>query len=105
MLEATLPRQASSSHAEQGSQDVEAKINHSKELFSKIAEEDGLKDRSGFLALLELDKRSVAHGLSKGEYYYPTSAITFLIRYVRFKSDGDIDAAILRAIRRQSVLF
>ena len=48
---------------------MEAKIAHSKELFSKIVEEDGLKDRSGFLALLELNKRSVAHGLSKGDYH------------------------------------
>ena len=84
MLDATLPRQVSSSHSEQCRQDVEAKITHSKALFSKIAEGDGLKDRSGFLALLELDKRSLAHGLSKGRYY-PTSSVTFVdkLRQIR----------------------
>lgn len=68
VLDATLPRQALSSHSEQSRQDMEAKITHSEALFSKIVEEDGLKDRSGFLALLELEKRSAAHGLSKGKY-------------------------------------
>ena len=47
---------------------MEARITHSKAFFSKIAEEDGLKDRSGFLALLELERRSAAHGLTKGGY-------------------------------------
>ena len=65
VLDATLPRQVLSSPSEQSRQDVEAKITHSKAVFFKIAEEDGLKDRSGFLALLELERRSVAHGLSK----------------------------------------
>lgn len=68
ILDATLPRQVSPSHSERSRQDVEANITHSKALFSKIAEEDGLKDRSGFLALLELERRSVAHGFSKGGY-------------------------------------
>ena len=69
VLDATLPRQVSLSHSEQSRQDIEAKITHSKALFSKVAEEDGLKDRSGFLALLELDKRSVAHGFSESGYH------------------------------------
>jgi N-terminal acetyltransferase B complex non-catalytic subunit len=85
VLDTTLPRQVSSSHSEQCRQDVEAKITHSKALFSKIAEEDGLKDRSAFLALLELDKRSLAHGLSKGRYYLSFASITFVdkVRQIR----------------------
>ena len=80
VLDATLPRQVSSSHSEQCRQDVETKITNAKALFSKIAEEDGLKDRSGFLALLELERRSVAHGLSKGEYDPTSSGVLFVDR-------------------------
>jgi N-terminal acetyltransferase B complex non-catalytic subunit len=80
VLDATLPRQVSSSHSVQSRQDVEAKITNSKALFSKIAEEDGLKDRSGFLALLELERRSVAHGLSKGGYDPTFSGVLFVDR-------------------------
>ena len=74
---------------------MEAKITNSKALFSKIAEEDGLKDRSGFLALLELERRSVAHGLSKGGYDSSFSGVLFVDRYGRFKSDGHIGTTIL----------
>jgi hypothetical protein len=80
VLDATLPRQVSSSHSEQSRRDVEANITHSKALFSKVAEEDGLKDRSGFLALLELEKRSVAHGHSKGGYDPTFSGVLFVDR-------------------------
>ena len=73
-----LPHQVSSSYSEQSRQDVEAKITHSKAFFSKIAKEDGLIDRSGFLALLELERRSVAHGLSKGRYDPTFSGVLFV---------------------------
>ncbi|CAA7271640.1 unnamed protein product [Cyclocybe aegerita] len=43
----------------------ENKIKHAEELFTKVAEIDGLKDRSGLLALIELEKRSRTLGLSK----------------------------------------
>ncbi|KAF8798082.1 actin cytoskeleton organization protein [Phlegmacium glaucopus] len=65
ILDATLPRQVSPTHSEQSRQDMETKYAYSKALFSRIVEEDGLQDRSGFLALLELEKRSVAHELSQ----------------------------------------
>lgn len=81
VLDTTLPCQVSSSHSEQSRQDLEAKITHSKALFSKIADEDGLKDRSGFLALLELERRSVVHGLSKGGYD-PTFADFLVVDWV-----------------------
>ncbi|KAI0748133.1 N-acetyltransferase B complex non catalytic subunit-domain-containing protein [Daedaleopsis nitida] len=35
-----------------------------RDLFGKVVEEDGVKDRSGHLALLELEKRSRQHGLA-----------------------------------------
>lgn len=42
---------------------VEA-VAKARELFSQVAEEDGGKDRAGLLALLELEKRARAHGVS-----------------------------------------
>jgi len=104
VLDATLSRQVSS-HSEQNRQDIEAKITHSKALFSRIVEEDGLQDRSGFLALLELEKRSAAHGLSQGGYHPTLLVFDLMMRYGSFKSGGNVGAAILRTIRRQSMLF
>jgi N-terminal acetyltransferase B complex non-catalytic subunit len=42
------------------------RICDAEQVFLKIVEKDGLKDRSGLLALLELEKRSRVHGLSSG---------------------------------------
>lgn len=41
-------------------------ITETHKLFSRLAEQDGLKDRSGLLGLLELEKRARSHGLSRG---------------------------------------
>lgn len=41
-------------------------ITKTHQLFSRLAEQDGLKDRSGLLGLLELEKRARSHGLSTG---------------------------------------
>jgi len=41
-------------------------IRHARQLFLRVAEEDGVKDRSGLLAGLELGRRSKLHGLSLG---------------------------------------
>lgn len=46
--------------------DIQPKIHHAKELFNKVVEEDGLKDRSGHLALLELERRAQLHNASEG---------------------------------------
>lgn len=78
VLDATLSREVSSSHSEHSRQDMEAKITHSTALFSKIVEEDDLRDRSGFLALLELNKRAVAHGLSNGGHHPVFSCVLFV---------------------------
>ncbi|KAI0780924.1 actin cytoskeleton organization protein [Trametes elegans] len=40
------------------------RILKTRELFGKVAEADGVKDRSGHLALLELEKRARQHGLA-----------------------------------------
>lgn len=44
--------------------DVSTRIEETRKLFEQIADEDGRLDRSGRLALLELEKRAVAHGVS-----------------------------------------
>jgi N-terminal acetyltransferase B complex non-catalytic subunit len=41
-------------------------ISKTAEFLAQIADKDGARDRSGPLALLELEKRAVAHGLSTG---------------------------------------
>ncbi len=43
------------------------RITQTRELFGKVVEQDGVKDRSGHLALLELEKRCRHHGLATGE--------------------------------------
>lgn len=43
-----------------------ARIRDTEQLFLKVVEKDGLRDRTGLLSLLELEKRSRAHGLSSG---------------------------------------
>jgi N-terminal acetyltransferase B complex non-catalytic subunit len=58
VLDATLPSASSSS--------VQPNIHHAKQLFTKVVEEDGLKDRSGRLALLELERRTRLHGINQG---------------------------------------
>lgn len=45
---------------------VQKDIAETREIFMKIAEKDGSKDRSGLLAQLELEKRSRAHGITDG---------------------------------------
>lgn len=66
ILDATLAANASTPNADP---DVTAKIVHARELFEKVAEEDALKNRSGHLALLELESRASAHGVSTGKLY------------------------------------
>jgi N-terminal acetyltransferase B complex non-catalytic subunit len=42
------------------------RINEAQKIFQQVAEADDAKDRSGLLALLELEKRARTHGLSSG---------------------------------------
>ncbi|KAF7363508.1 Actin cytoskeleton organization protein [Mycena sanguinolenta] len=53
------------------------------ELFSKLALEDGHKDRSALLALLELEKRTRSHGISND----PNRMVDLMKRY--FEEIGD----------------
>ncbi|KAF7778669.1 hypothetical protein Agabi119p4_3014 [Agaricus bisporus var. burnettii] len=55
-----------------------ARIRDTEQLFLKVVEKDGLRDRTGLLSLLELEKRSRAHGLSSDE----NRLITLLQEYL-----------------------
>ena len=48
------------------SEDTSTKIQRAQDLFLDVTKKDSLKDRSGPLALLELERRVRAHGFSKG---------------------------------------
>ncbi|KAG5727952.1 N-alpha-acetyltransferase 25, NatB auxiliary subunit [Termitomyces sp. T112] len=58
-------------------------VEKTQELFTRIAEEDGPKDRSAALALLELEKRARNHGISKD----PKRLVTLMQDY--FTRVGD----------------
>lgn len=45
---------------------VTEQITKTRKVFTDAATEDGSKDRSGLLALLELEKRTKTHGLTSG---------------------------------------
>ncbi|KIP09553.1 hypothetical protein PHLGIDRAFT_102803 [Phlebiopsis gigantea 11061_1 CR5-6] len=51
------------------------------EFFAQIADNDGARDRSGPLALLELEKRAVSHGLSKDPDAIYTLAESYFERF------------------------
>ena len=46
------------------------RVARTRELFGKVVEADGIKDRSGHLALLELEKRSRQHDLATGTSHF-----------------------------------
>lgn len=71
LLDATFWDIASTS--EPASEDVKAAVTEeiakTRKVFSEAATVDGLKDRSGLLALLELEKRTKSHGLWTGTLF------------------------------------
>ncbi|EPQ58725.1 hypothetical protein GLOTRDRAFT_13884, partial [Gloeophyllum trabeum ATCC 11539] len=62
VLDATFSSVTSSSPVDEDSRaECLERITQARELFNRVAEEDGVKDRSGLLALIELEKRSRHH--------------------------------------------
>ncbi|KAI0345163.1 hypothetical protein BDW22DRAFT_1354055 [Trametopsis cervina] len=49
---------------EEAKEEFKSNISKSQAFFAQVADKDGLRDRSGPLALLELEKRAINHGLS-----------------------------------------
>ncbi|KAF9562547.1 actin cytoskeleton organization protein [Agrocybe pediades] len=80
VLDGVLPSSTDSQLVEG---DVTQKLKHVEEVLSKVQEEDGLKDRSGPLALLELERRARIHGVAKDQ----TRMLTLLQNY--FDKFGD----------------
>ncbi|KDR81676.1 hypothetical protein GALMADRAFT_58678 [Galerina marginata CBS 339.88] len=83
VLDAALPFHIPPEDSKVDSTEAMTRISRAQELFSKIAEADGLKDRSASLALLELEKRARAHGSSQD----PRRMLTLLKQY--FEKFGD----------------
>ncbi|KAG5635534.1 hypothetical protein H0H81_010946 [Sphagnurus paluster] len=108
ILDAAFSYLDSSQNSESPSVDETARANCTKhvskirELFTQIAQEDGTKDRSASLALLELENRSRIHGISTGNSY--TNAVELrrlinshkLLRYSLTQLDLTIEAETIR---------
>lgn len=52
--------------SEEARSSVKAKIDSARDLFTQVAELDTVKDRSGLLALVELERRAREHKFSEG---------------------------------------
>lgn len=50
------------------SEEYKSNLAKSQQFFAQIADKDGLRDRSAPLALLELEKRALSHGLLTGPF-------------------------------------
>lgn len=68
---------------EDAKKECATRVQETRVLFTRVAEEDGSKDRSGLLALLELEKRARDHGVSEE----PTRLVDLMERY--FNEIGD----------------
>jgi N-terminal acetyltransferase B complex non-catalytic subunit len=88
VLDATFSYDTTLSNEESSAVECSRHIQRSRELFTRIAEEDGQKDRSGLLALLELEKRARARGLSDSMSIYPLLLI-FVINNANTRHYGD----------------
>lgn len=71
---------------------VRKNYQETRELLLKVMEKDGLKDRSGLLALLELENRALAHDLADGTF----GRIT-----VRKKLTSQIDSTVLLGLLKE----
>jgi hypothetical protein len=63
VLDATLPPASLPAPVDS---ETREKVTRTQEFFTVVENEDGLKDRSASLALLELENRALAHGLAQG---------------------------------------
>ena len=81
LLDATHPIVSSSTELG-SSKDTTTKIQNAQDLFFDVAKQDGLKDRSGSLALLELEWRVRTHGLSRGLLTTSPACISNLLNFI-----------------------
>jgi hypothetical protein len=83
-------------------------ISRTQELFTKLAKDDGQRDRSALLALLELEERARSHGLSTGQFtsiqicFLSNKELFWCFRLIAARY---IDGTIFQQNWRQSMLF
>ncbi|KAI0054150.1 hypothetical protein FA95DRAFT_1579189 [Auriscalpium vulgare] len=85
-LDATVPpspQSASNGTGLSTYEETPQRIIHAREVLTNVAEKDGTRDRSGLLALLELEQRVRAHSLSSE----PSRLVDLLLQY--FETFGD----------------
>ncbi|THH20680.1 hypothetical protein EW146_g718 [Bondarzewia mesenterica] len=101
VLDVTFSSVASGEPSDSAKEECVQHVSKTRELLTKVAEEDGLKDRSALLALLELEKRARIHGLSTGS----SRLLDLMQQY--FSQFGDKAASLLdlqRSINVQKLL-
>lgn len=89
VLDATFPAEG----------DTVEYVEETRKFFTEIAQRDGLKDRSGALALLELEKRARKRSISTGMYAIwldPLSVFTVLRRP---EGPRELPQVVLRSFR------
>ncbi|KAI0689790.1 N-acetyltransferase B complex non catalytic subunit-domain-containing protein [Cytidiella melzeri] len=72
-----------SSEVKEAAEECQSSLSKSQQFFAQIADKDGIRDRSAPLALLELEKRAISHGLSAD----PDALYTLVESY--FENFGD----------------
>ena len=80
-------------------------VEAARKFFTEIAERDGLKDRSGPLALLELEKRAKERSIPTGTSKILRDPLPALTAQRRPKCLGELPQVIFRSVWRQSLLF
>lgn len=80
ILDATFWGLSSSEPTKEAQEECKHSIPKAQQFFAQIADKDGQRDRSGPLALLELEKRALAHNLSTGRMRCESSCSLVLLR-------------------------
>lgn len=73
-------------------------VEAARKLFAGISEHDGLKDRSGPLALLELEKRARERSISKGIRKVLQTPLFELTPSLRPENPGKLPQVVLRPV-------
>ena len=113
MLDATFWDVSSASEPTDVAKDTcRHQITKAVEFFAQIADNDGARDRSGPLALLELEKRAVSHGLSTGmcfdvfQAYANSSRPKILTPFIRWLSPiSSVSVTKLAVLRIWCLMF
>ena len=76
------------------------RIADAQDLFARLAKEDGQKDRSALLALIELEHRARSHSMSTGWYFFHRCMTLFdRMRYTRSGTEDYFDEGAFSSSR------